>query len=163
MIKLQLMIYFFNSIFSWFSINSTLHLNFIFAVRQNCVHVIVSNRRMLIGNPYRIYRPQVRRCREWSQVKCQYTADEYTELVFSFTVPSFMTHINSCHRRIGHVGALQFEFRVQKKRNGESHVDGGTHIHETSAHIEENLLRNKRNYCEIDSLAFFRCSLFTYE
>lgn len=120
-------------------------MNFIVAVRHYCVHVIVSNRSMLIGNPYRIYRPQVRRCREWSQVKCQCTADKYSKLVLPITFPSFMvmTHINSRHRRIGHVGALQFEFRVQEKRNGESHVDGGTHIHETSAHIEENLLRNK--------------------
>lgn len=63
------------------------------------------------------------------------------------------TYINSRHRRVGHIGALQFEFRIQPKWHGESHVDGGTHVHETRAQIEENLLRNKRKYCEIDCLA----------
>lgn len=61
------------------------------------------------------------------------------------------THINRRHRWIGHVGALQFEFRIQPKRNGEAHVDGGTHVHETRAQIEENLLRNKTTNCEIVS------------
>lgn len=50
------------------------------------------------------------------------------------------THINGSHGRVGHVGALHFEFWIQPKRDSESHVKRRTEVHETGTQIVEDFL-----------------------
>lgn len=50
------------------------------------------------------------------------------------------TYVDSCHRWIGHVCALQFKSRIQPKWHGEAHVHRCAEVHKRSAQIVENFL-----------------------